>query len=435
MSARPWHKRYHSDALTGYAMLSLELRGAYTTILDSLYDSDGARGIMDNPRRIAGLLDVSTRRWEKLRADLLEAGKIELVDGLITNRRYLRELDKQRRISEKRAQAGSKGGKAKGSKADGEPDAKTAQNEESVKANAKQEPSNPQASLETPSATTKPLENVAKTDEFGSFSRDSRASLDSEPAPITTENSRSGQANAEQMSSYTRATPEARGQSLLETTESPTTTSAEPGRVDDDEFPELDEPEPASVEPTSSDDPDEAPRMLVDRVALLGRKAGINLTVPAKLITATEQLKAWESEGFGFEAVVLPTIERLTRENPSEVIYSLRYFDGAIRKAAAIASDPKAKPVKVRPPAAPIAAQDGTDERVGQFRRRLDYHLEGKGRLYGPDRVAVVIRDGLLELTFRNEGEKRGAELDESFSHVRGIASAMGLTLRARALV
>lgn len=206
---------------------------------------------------------------------------------------------------------------------------------------------------------------------------------------------------------------------------------------DDDDFPMLepDPPEidePTSIEPEPETETEETPRFLVDRVALLGRKAGINLTRPQTLVKATEQLKAWEEDGFGFETIVLPTIERVTRENPSEPVFSLRYFDPAIRKAAAIAGDPKAKPIKAQPPAAPISTQDGSDPRVAQFRRRLEYHASESLFLYSRDRLAIDVRDDMIELTFRHEGERRGAELDASFTHVRGIAAVMGLALRLR---
>ena len=48
MSSNPWHKRYHSDALNGYMGLSLEERGAYTTLLDLMYQS--GEPVIDNER-------------------------------------------------------------------------------------------------------------------------------------------------------------------------------------------------------------------------------------------------------------------------------------------------------------------------------------------------------------------------------------------------
>jgi len=65
MSANPWHKRYHSDALHGFMSLTLEERGAFQTILDLIYDRGSA--LIDNDRLLAGYMGVSLRKWNSLR--------------------------------------------------------------------------------------------------------------------------------------------------------------------------------------------------------------------------------------------------------------------------------------------------------------------------------------------------------------------------------
>lgn len=108
MSANPWHKRYHGDALTGFMSLSLEERGAFQTLLDLIYDRGGP--IVDNDRLLAGYLGVSLRKWASLRDMLISKGKIAVEDGHITNARAILELKKSAKTSRKCAENGSKGG-------------------------------------------------------------------------------------------------------------------------------------------------------------------------------------------------------------------------------------------------------------------------------------------------------------------------------------
>ncbi|MDR7257809.1 hypothetical protein J2X47_001989 [Sphingomonas sp. BE270] len=84
MSARPYHKRYHSDALAGFMSLTLEERGAYQTVLDLIYDRGGP--IADNERLLAGYMGCSVRKWRALRDELIAKRKISVNEGgLITS--------------------------------------------------------------------------------------------------------------------------------------------------------------------------------------------------------------------------------------------------------------------------------------------------------------------------------------------------------------
>jgi uncharacterized protein YdaU (DUF1376 family) len=112
MSARPFHKRYHSDALAGFMALTLEERGAYQTLLDMIYDRQGP--LVDNERLLAGYMGVSIRKWKSLRETLLEKGKIYLTeDGLIYNSRAKKEIENDAKTSRKLSENGSKGGRKK----------------------------------------------------------------------------------------------------------------------------------------------------------------------------------------------------------------------------------------------------------------------------------------------------------------------------------
>lgn len=67
---KPYHKRFHGDALNGYRRLSLELRGAYTTLLDEMYDHGGP--IRDDVRMACAWLDCDPRVWKRVRAALVD---------------------------------------------------------------------------------------------------------------------------------------------------------------------------------------------------------------------------------------------------------------------------------------------------------------------------------------------------------------------------
>jgi uncharacterized protein YdaU (DUF1376 family) len=110
MSKLPWHKRYHSDALTGYQALDLEERGAYTTLLDLMYDRGEALQMTD--RLLAGYLNVSVRKAASLLAALVAHGKISrLADGRLTNSRFEKERENALKTARKHAENGSEGGR------------------------------------------------------------------------------------------------------------------------------------------------------------------------------------------------------------------------------------------------------------------------------------------------------------------------------------
>jgi len=110
MSARPYHKRYHSDALAGFMSLTLEERGAYQTLLDLIYDRGGP--LPDNERLLAGYMGISLRKWRVLLEDLIAKRKIvRNQDGHLTNPRAEREIENDAKTARKLAENGSKGGR------------------------------------------------------------------------------------------------------------------------------------------------------------------------------------------------------------------------------------------------------------------------------------------------------------------------------------
>lgn len=111
MSDRPWHKRYHSDALSGFIVLSLEERGAFQTLLDLMYDRGGP--MPDNDGLLARYMGVSIRKWRSLRESLIGLGKIREDGGFLFNDRAVAEIENGSKTSRKLAENGSKGGRKK----------------------------------------------------------------------------------------------------------------------------------------------------------------------------------------------------------------------------------------------------------------------------------------------------------------------------------
>lgn len=139
MSALPYHKRYHGDALTGFMALTLEERGAYQTLLDMMYDRGGP--LIDNERLLAGYMNCSVRKWVQLRQILIQKGKITINrDGMICNNRARKEIENQSKTHRKLIEAGSKGGRTRA-----ENDKKDNENNETGQASLKLGSSDPQA--------------------------------------------------------------------------------------------------------------------------------------------------------------------------------------------------------------------------------------------------------------------------------------------------
>lgn len=109
MSGRPWYKRCGADFIEGTMGLSLEEKGAYSLVLDLIYSHGGP--IADDPRWLAGVCNVSTRKWKSIRDRLVAAGKIAVEEGRISNARAIKELVSAKLSSENLAESGAKGGR------------------------------------------------------------------------------------------------------------------------------------------------------------------------------------------------------------------------------------------------------------------------------------------------------------------------------------
>jgi uncharacterized protein YdaU (DUF1376 family) len=87
-----WYKRDPDAALNGMAVLTLEERGAYNTVLDLIYSRDGK--VDDDDRFIAGWCRVDVRVWRRIRGRLIELGKLYVDETCLRNERADREVGK-----------------------------------------------------------------------------------------------------------------------------------------------------------------------------------------------------------------------------------------------------------------------------------------------------------------------------------------------------
>ena len=78
MTRLAWYKRDPAAFLDGTMTMTLEETGAYAKVLELIYVRDGA--CPDSERWIAGHLNCEVRTWRRLRARLIELGKL-YVDG------------------------------------------------------------------------------------------------------------------------------------------------------------------------------------------------------------------------------------------------------------------------------------------------------------------------------------------------------------------
>lgn len=107
MSARPWYKRYPSDFIAGTIALNFEEKGAYSIILDLLYDKGGE--IDDDPQWTAHILGLSTRKWKLIRDSLIRKGKLFVENGKLSNKRAKKQSKIEEKNSENLSNNGEKG--------------------------------------------------------------------------------------------------------------------------------------------------------------------------------------------------------------------------------------------------------------------------------------------------------------------------------------
>lgn len=101
-----YYPRYPRDFLDGTIGMPLELKGAYSVLID-LIMLMGKRGLPDDPHYISGQLGCSVRKWNAIRKDLISRGKIEVKNEIISNKRADKEKIIQSKYQDKQAENAS----------------------------------------------------------------------------------------------------------------------------------------------------------------------------------------------------------------------------------------------------------------------------------------------------------------------------------------
>lgn len=109
MTERPFFQLYVSDFVGDTMHLSAEQVGSYLLILMAMWNAGGA--LPDSDSKLATISRMSVKKWRAVADDILAF--FERADGLITNPRLSKELQKVEGKSQKRSAAGARGAEAK----------------------------------------------------------------------------------------------------------------------------------------------------------------------------------------------------------------------------------------------------------------------------------------------------------------------------------
>lgn len=92
-----WVKFYPSDWLGGTRGMTASETGIYITLIAMMYERDGS--VQDDTARLARICGSSPAAFKKALDVLIDEGKIQRADGLLTNERVSRELKNASELS------------------------------------------------------------------------------------------------------------------------------------------------------------------------------------------------------------------------------------------------------------------------------------------------------------------------------------------------
>ncbi|MEH6836041.1 DUF1376 domain-containing protein [Falsihalocynthiibacter arcticus] len=106
MNALPYYKRFPRDFLEGTVGMPFEEKGAYGIVIDLIYLQDGS--LADDSGYISGHLGMSVRKWNSIRERLINRGKLQVNDGIISTKRSDNLMLETRKLRDKNAENGAK---------------------------------------------------------------------------------------------------------------------------------------------------------------------------------------------------------------------------------------------------------------------------------------------------------------------------------------
>ena len=107
--SRPWFKFYTRDFRDGVRRMSPETTGVYVLVLSLIYErADGK--LADIDADICADLSLDRRLWKRVRAELIERGKLTASDGFLVNARAAIEVRRAEDVAQLRQKSGRSGG-------------------------------------------------------------------------------------------------------------------------------------------------------------------------------------------------------------------------------------------------------------------------------------------------------------------------------------
>lgn len=105
-----WYKRKPAKFIGGVVGLGPDVIGAYTIVLDLIYQADGP--IANDARWIGGILGCSSRKAAALIQTLVERGKLTIeADGKLSNETAQEVIEERVNTHRERSESGAKGGR------------------------------------------------------------------------------------------------------------------------------------------------------------------------------------------------------------------------------------------------------------------------------------------------------------------------------------
>jgi uncharacterized protein YdaU (DUF1376 family) len=109
MSTAPFMQLYVADYIGDTLHLTTEQHGAYLLLLMAMWRTGGT--LPNEEHKLARIVGLSPARWRRVGGDVLAF--FDVTDEQITQKRLMKEIEKVKEKSAKRAEAGAKGGAAK----------------------------------------------------------------------------------------------------------------------------------------------------------------------------------------------------------------------------------------------------------------------------------------------------------------------------------
>lgn len=303
--AAPWVKFFASDFLTGVGDLQADEIGAYMVVLALIWDRGAP--IQDDSSWLARRAGTSTRRFNQIRARLIETGKLEARNGLLGNRRAISAVeDRDRKSSQSRAAA--------------------------------------LARWHGHNQPELPFEKQADYLEIKTGKTQEQTDLESSKSDHKAQKPAKAAMRTHDSLSRARATPE--DSESIQTNDHTNLEGSEADR---------------SLGP----DPD-----LIQLLDAVSDASGYRPVQPGEISVSIDIIKAWRDAGIDFETTVLPVIRTVVADSPDPTS-SLKRFDKRVRHEHARARGRKANGSRPPEPQEPVLQPPDEPESFRPLRQAL----------------------------------------------------------------